>query len=78
MGTKLFWRLYFWWGIRQARKRRLAREAELAKRPLMTNDEYWEKFTMIELIIYNILFWVPYIWLCSLPKKLMQTAIDAA
>ena len=43
MGTKLFWRLYFWWSIRQARKRRLAREAELAKRPLMTNDEYWEK-----------------------------------
>jgi len=43
MGTKLFWRLYFWWGIRQARKRRIAREAELAKRPLMTNDEYWEK-----------------------------------
>ena len=33
---------------------------------------------MIELIIYNILFWVPYIWLCSLPEKLMQAAIDAA
>ena len=43
MQTKLFWRLYFWWGIRQARKRRLAREAEIAKRPRMTNDEYWEK-----------------------------------
>ena len=43
MQTKLFWRLYFWWGIRQARKRRLAREAEIAKRLLMTNDEYWEK-----------------------------------
>lgn len=43
MDTKLFWRLYFWWGIRQARKRRIAREAEMAKRPLMTNDEYWEK-----------------------------------
>ena len=42
MGTKLFWRLYFWWGIRQARKRRLAREAEQAKRPAMDNDEYWE------------------------------------
>ena len=43
MDTKLFWRLYFWWGIRQARKRRIAREAEMAKRPPMTNDEYWEK-----------------------------------
>lgn len=43
MGTKLFWRLYFWWGIRQARKRREAKEAEMAKRPLLTNDEYWEK-----------------------------------
>lgn len=42
METKLFWRLYFWWGIRQARKRRLGREAEMAKRPPMTNDEYWE------------------------------------
>lgn len=42
METKLFWRLYFWWGIRQARERRLAREAEMAKRPPMTNDEYWE------------------------------------
>lgn len=43
MDTKLFWRLYFWWGIRQARKSRIAREAEMAKRPPMTNDEYWEK-----------------------------------
>ena len=43
METKLFWRLYFWWGIRQARKRRLAREAKMAKQPPMTNDEYWEK-----------------------------------
>ena len=42
MDTKLFWRLYFWWGIRQAGKRRLAREAEMSKRPPMTNDEYWE------------------------------------
>ena len=43
MDTKLFWRLYFWWGIRQARKRRIAREAEMANRPTMTIDEYWEK-----------------------------------
>ena len=42
METKLFWRLWFWWGIRQAGKRRKAREAEMAKRPRMTNDEYWE------------------------------------
>jgi len=40
--TKLFWKLYFWWGIRQAGKRRKAKEAEMAKRPRMTNDEYWE------------------------------------
>lgn len=31
---------------------------------------------MTELIIYNILFWVPYVWVCSLPAKLMQAAID--
>jgi len=42
MDTKLFWRLYFWWGIRQARKRRIAWEEEMAKRPRMTNDEYWD------------------------------------
>ena len=40
--TKLFWKLYFWWGIRQARKRRIARETEMSKRPQMTNDEFWE------------------------------------
>jgi len=40
--TKLFWKLYFWWGIRQARKRRIARETEMSKRPPMTNDEFWE------------------------------------
>lgn len=41
MDTTLFWRLYFWWGIRQARKRRIAREAEIAQRPQMDTDEYW-------------------------------------
>lgn len=40
--AKVFWRVWFWWGIRQAGKRRLAREAEMAKRPTMTGDEYWE------------------------------------
>jgi len=43
MDTKLFWRLYFWWGIRQARKRRLAREAELKTRPQLDTEQYWEK-----------------------------------
>jgi hypothetical protein len=42
MGTKLFWKLWFWWGIRQATKERKRKEAEDAKRPIMTNDEYWE------------------------------------
>ena len=42
MGTKLFWKLWFWWGIRQATKERKLKEAEDAKRPIMTNDEYWE------------------------------------
>jgi len=42
MDTKLFWRLYFWWGIRQARKRRIAWEEEVAKRPAMDNDDYWD------------------------------------
>lgn len=40
--AKVFWRVWFWWGIRQAGKRRIAREAEMAKRPPMTTDEYWE------------------------------------
>ena len=40
--TKLFWKLYFWWGIRQARKRREAWEEELKKRPAMDNDDYWD------------------------------------
>lgn len=40
--AKVFWRVWFWWGIRQAGKRRLAREAEMAKRTPMTGDEYWE------------------------------------
>ncbi len=29
-----------------------------------------------EIIVYNIMFWVPYIWVCSLPAKAMQLAID--
>ena len=33
---------------------------------------------MTEIVIYNILFWVPYIWLSRLPEMLVQAAIDAA
>ena len=39
----IFWKLWFWWGIRQAMKARKIKEAEDAKREPMTNDEYWEK-----------------------------------
>ena len=38
----IFWKLWMWYGIRQATKERKIREAEAAKRPPMTNDEYWE------------------------------------
>jgi len=31
---------------------------------------------MTEIVIYNILFWVPYIWLCSLPEKLMEHVLE--
>ena len=41
-GTKLFWKIWFWWGIRQAMKQRKIKEAEDAKRPKMTNEEFWE------------------------------------
>jgi hypothetical protein len=40
---RVFWKLYFWWGIRQARKRRLINEAEQAARPKLTLDEFWEQ-----------------------------------
>ena len=39
----IFWKLWFWYGIRKATKERKLQEAEDAKRPIMTNDEYWEK-----------------------------------
>ena len=42
MGTKLFWKLYFWWGIRQARKRRLAWEAHQKSMPQLDTEQYWE------------------------------------
>ena len=43
MDTKLFWHLYFWWEIRQARKRRLAREAKKKTMPQLDTEQYWEK-----------------------------------
>ena len=42
MKTKLFWRLYFWWGIRQARKRRLAWEAKQKSMPQLDTEQYWD------------------------------------
>ena len=42
MQTKLFWRLYFWWGIRQARKRRIAWEAKQKTMPQLDTEQYWD------------------------------------
>ena len=42
MQTKLFWRLYFWWGIRQARKRRLAWETKQRSMPQLDTEQYWD------------------------------------
>lgn len=42
MDTRLFWRLYFWWGIRQARKRRLAWEAYQKTLPQLDTEQYWD------------------------------------
>jgi len=41
--TKIFWRLWFWWGIRQARKHRIENEKRLAAMPKLSLEEYWEK-----------------------------------
>ena len=41
--AKIFWRIWFWWGIRQARKRRLAWEEKKKTFPILDTDEYWEK-----------------------------------
>jgi len=43
MDTKLFWRLWFWWGILQARKRRIEREAKQKTMPQLDTEQYWEK-----------------------------------
>ena len=42
MQTKLFWRLYFWWGIRQAQKLRLEREAKQKSMPQLDTEQYWD------------------------------------
>lgn len=42
MSTKLFWRLYFWWGIRQARKRRIAWEEKKKTFPQLDTEQYWD------------------------------------
>lgn len=42
MDTKLFWRLYFWWEIRQARKRRIAREEKQKTMPQLDTEQYWD------------------------------------
>lgn len=39
----LFWRLYWWWGVRQAGIRRREKERRLASTPTLTHDEYWDK-----------------------------------
>ena len=38
----VIWKLWFWWGIRQAMKARKIKEAEDAKREPMSNDDYWD------------------------------------
>jgi len=40
--SPIFWKLWFWWGIRQAMKERKLKEAEDAKREPMSNDDYWD------------------------------------
>ena len=40
--TKLFWKLYFWWGIRQARKRRIAREEKQKSMPQLDTEQFWD------------------------------------
>ena len=39
--TKLFWRIWLWWGIKEARKRRIESEKRLAAIPKLSLEEYW-------------------------------------
>jgi thiamine kinase-like enzyme len=43
IATKLFWRIWLWWGIKEARKRRIENEKRLAAMPKLSLEEYWEK-----------------------------------
>jgi hypothetical protein len=43
MTTKLFWRIWLWWGIKEARTRRIESEQRLAAMPKLSLEEYWEK-----------------------------------
>ena len=43
MTTKLFWRIWLWRGIKEARKRRIESEQRLAAMPKLSLEEYWEK-----------------------------------
>ena len=40
--AKVFWRVWFWWGIRQAHKRRLAWEEHQKTLPQLDTEQYWE------------------------------------
>jgi len=40
--AKVFWHVWFWWGIRQARKRRLAWEEKQKSMPQLDTEQYWE------------------------------------
>jgi len=39
----IFWKIWFWWGIRQARKRRIAWEEKQKTMPQLDTEQYWEK-----------------------------------
>lgn len=41
--AKVFWRVWFWWGIRQARKRRIENEARISAMPKLTGEKWWEQ-----------------------------------
>jgi hypothetical protein len=36
-------RIWLWWGIKEARKRRIESEQRLAAMPKLSLEEYWEK-----------------------------------
>ena len=36
----IFWKIWFWWGIRQARKRRIAWEEKQKTMPQLDTEQY--------------------------------------